>query len=416
MTEPQPPAYGIVAQRLNEINPDAHIARVVPFPDNGTFVFQLQAGDRTCEVEISEEFLEDLRDYSGSKASDYWQGKERALTEKVVAPMERSGVIPYTKETLKKAIFEHVKAETQKGGQINKFNLVGRPYQRGSLEGFLKVAFREDERHAAALAFDELRKQGLLIPTYTDMVNPEDWVKAGKQPSAEPGENQPAERERRVAQVTEAMAHPDGSKVFVIHGRNKPAYNAVCDFLKAIGLEPLDWDYARAATNKATPYVLEVVEKALKESGAVVALFTPDDLASLKPEFQRASDPGYEKEPTGQARPNVLLETGMALARFGQRVVLVQIGSTRPLSDLEGLHFLRLDNTEQRRKGLVASLRTAGCPVRNLDGGEWLKAGDFEGCLQGGPLESASPEDKDILQQYEKAISEIPKNYNFGPQ
>jgi len=332
--------------------------------------------------------------------------------------MEQSGVIPYTKETLKKAIFEHVKAETQRGSQVHKFNLVGRPYQRGSLEGFLKVRFREDERHAAALAFDELRKQGLLIPTYTDLVDPENWVKAGKELPTEPGENQPAEPERQVVQVAKAMVQPDGSKVFVIHGRNTRAYDAMCCFLLAIGLEPLDWDYARAATNKATPYVLEVVENALKKSGAVVALFTPDDLASLKPEFQRPNDPDYEKELTGQARPNVLLETGMALAKFGQRVVLVQIGSTRPLSDLEGLHFLRLDNSEHHRRELAERLKTAGCPVRNLDGSEWLKAGDFEGCLQSGPSEPARLQGKDMLQQYEKAISEIPKNYgiDFRPQ
>ena len=204
MAEIQPPAYGIVAQRLNEITPDAHITGVIPFPGNGTFVFQLQAGDRTCEVEFSEECLEDLRDYDGSKASNCWQETERALTAKLVAPMERSGVIPYTEETLKEIIFEHAKTETQRGSQINKFNLVGRPYQRGSLEGFLKVRFRGDERHAAALAFDELRKQGLLIPTYTDSINPEDWVKAGQEPPRPHSKNRQAELEEK--SVTHALA------------------------------------------------------------------------------------------------------------------------------------------------------------------------------------------------------------------
>ena len=205
----------------------------------------------------------------------------------------------------------------------------------------------------------------------------------------------------------------DRFKVAVIYGRNTDAYDSMCLFLQAIGLEPLEWHHARAATEKATPYVLEVVESALRKAGAVVALFTPDDLALLKPEFQRPDDPEYEKQQTGQARPNVLLETGIALAIFQQHVVLVQIGSTRPLSDLEGLHYLRLDNSEQYRRELAQRLKTAGCPVPNLDGTKWLKAGDFEGCLRR-PSEPASFQDKDMLQQYEKAINEIPENYGLA--
>ena len=40
-------------------------------------------------------------------------------------------------------------------------------------------------------------------------------------------------------------------RVFVVHGRNAEARNAMFTFLRSIGLKPIEWDQAIALTGKA---------------------------------------------------------------------------------------------------------------------------------------------------------------------
>ena len=168
----------------------------------------------------------------------------------------------------------------------------------------------------------------------------------------------------------------DPRTVFVVHGRNEAARKSMFDFLRAIGLKPLEWSQAIAATGEATPYIGQVLDSAFSSAQAVVVLLTPDDEAWLKKEFQTDHDEQYETQPTGQARPNVLFEAGMAMGRDAKRTVLVQMGNLRPFSDVGGRHVLRLDNSSERRQDLADRLKTAGCLV-DLTGRDWHKAGSF---------------------------------------
>lgn len=59
---------------------------------------------------------------------------------------------------------------------VHKVNLIGRPYQAGSLESHLSCEFDGDDRARAGQAFDQLRMDGLLRPTYADLADPENWV------------------------------------------------------------------------------------------------------------------------------------------------------------------------------------------------------------------------------------------------
>jgi hypothetical protein len=59
---------------------------------------------------------------------------------------------------------------------LNKLNLVGRPPQCGDLELRLGKEFDSQERSLAARAFDELRSSGFIVPTFSDIAAPEDWV------------------------------------------------------------------------------------------------------------------------------------------------------------------------------------------------------------------------------------------------
>jgi predicted nucleotide-binding protein len=175
--------------------------------------------------------------------------------------------------------------------------------------------------------------------------------------------------------------NPDSKAVFVVHGRNEQLRKSMFDFLRAIGLKPLEWSQAVGATGEASPYIGQVLDTAFSMAQAVVVLMTPDDEAYLKKEFQAEHDADYEKRPTGQARPNVLFEAGMAMgrdpSRDPKRTVLVEIGKLRPFSDVVGRHVLRLNNSSELRQDLAERLRTAECAV-DLGGRDWHKVGNFD--------------------------------------
>jgi hypothetical protein len=163
-------------------------------------------------------------------------------------------------------------------------------------------------------------------------------------------------------------------RIFVVHGRNRAAKNAMFEFLRALGLKPLEWEQALAATNKGAPSTIEIVRAGIESSQCVIVLFTGDDLARLNPR--------YGDEPLQcQARPNVIFEAGIAMARTEQkRTILVQVGPLRRFSDIDGINFVALDNSPEKRKGLVKRLKTAGCEIDD-SGSDYLvqdTGGDFD--------------------------------------
>lgn len=168
-----------------------------------------------------------------------------------------------------------------------------------------------------------------------------------------------------------------GKTVFVVHGRNEKLRKSMFAFLRSIGLNPLEWSKAVKATGEAAPYVGTVLDKAFEKAQAVVVLLTPDDEAKLREEFLRKSDPPYEKVLTGQARPNVLFEAGMAFGHHSDSTILVQVGDLRPFSDIGGRHVIHLNNSSARRQDVADRLTTAGCNV-DLSGRDWHDEGDFQ--------------------------------------
>lgn len=166
----------------------------------------------------------------------------------------------------------------------------------------------------------------------------------------------------------------DPRKVFVIHGRNEVARKALFDFLRAIGLDPIEWSQAVAMTGKGSPYIGEVLDTAFAAAQAVVVLQTPDDVAYLHESLSYPGDP--ECTPQMQPRPNVLFEAGMAMGRDENRTIMVELGRVKVFSDAHGRHAVRLDNSVGKRQELATRLTTAGCAV-NTTGTDWHDAGDF---------------------------------------
>jgi hypothetical protein len=167
---------------------------------------------------------------------------------------------------------------------------------------------------------------------------------------------------------------PDPRRVFVIHGRNDRARRGLFEFLRSIGLDPIEWSQALSMTGKASPYIGDVLDTVFGAAQAVVVLQTPDDVAYLHPSLTYPEDP--ECEAQLQARPNVLFEAGMAMGRSPDRTVIVELGKVKVFSDIHGRHAVRLDNAIAKRQDLAQRLKTAGCRV-DLSGIDWHEAGDL---------------------------------------
>jgi predicted nucleotide-binding protein len=178
----------------------------------------------------------------------------------------------------------------------------------------------------------------------------------------------------------------DSRKVWVVHGRNLKARDAMFAFLRSIGLDPMEWGEALALTGKGTPYTGEVLDLAFAEAQAVVVLLTGDDMARLGTRFAEPHDPPEETDATPQARPNVLFEAGMAFGKYPERTVLVHLGKTRSFSDVAGRNVLYISNDIKKRQGLADRLRTAGAAVKIENRTEWHDAGDFDSANESADL------------------------------
>lgn len=168
----------------------------------------------------------------------------------------------------------------------------------------------------------------------------------------------------------------DPRSVFVVHGRNTRLNAAMFAFLRSLDLRPLEWEHLISRTGQPNPYVGEILKVGFAEATAAVVLLTGDDEARLREPLRNPSDPPFESVLTPQARPNVLLEAGMALGLYESRTVIVQCGEVRSMSDILGRHILRLSNSPESRKDFAQRLTTATCAVSTA-GSHWLTTGDF---------------------------------------
>lgn len=176
-----------------------------------------------------------------------------------------------------------------------------------------------------------------------------------------------AARQRETAEVADVSR-----KVFVIYGRDEQARKALFELLRALDLQPQEWEPLVAATGSTLPNLNEVVTTGLAagQAQAVLAILTPDDEVTLHPALRAPADPADETTRVMQSRPNVLIEVGMALSAYRHRTVIVEIGRLRRIADLDGLNVIRFDGSEFAIGKIVERLKLAGCAV-NDKGSDW---------------------------------------------
>lgn len=163
-------------------------------------------------------------------------------------------------------------------------------------------------------------------------------------------------------------------RIFVVHGRNSSMRRAIFNSLKALGLEPLDWNSLRKMTGRGTPFTLDVVRKGMCSAWATVVLWNPEERVRLLPAFWGANTRKTDQEYTNQPRPNVILEAGMALSLMSDKVIFVRCGEVRPISDLEGLNEIRSADDVVDIDSLANTLSSIGCEVELKEDARTLAA------------------------------------------
>ena len=169
-------------------------------------------------------------------------------------------------------------------------------------------------------------------------------------------------------------------KIFVVFGRNIALREAMYEFLRALSLEPIEWEQARHLTGEVTPFVGRILEVAFKHAQTVIVLLTGDDEGRLREAYRKENDADHERNFWPQPRQNQIFEAGYAFGKFPKRTILVQFGRIRPFSDIDGRYIPNFTGTAEDRIALKNRLVTAGC-VLNDTGLGWLRAGDFTGAL-----------------------------------
>jgi len=190
---------------------------------------------------------------------------------------------------------------------------------------------------------------------------------------------------------TEGAQMIDPRRVFVVYGRNIAAYKAMVSFLSMLDLKVWNFDELSAECG-GSEFVGTIIEKGMKSSAAVIALFTPDEVTALHPDLRFAHDRPTDKL-RWQARPNVIFEAGLALGMDAKKTIIVTLGADVALfSDADGRHIVRLSNSREARNRLRLKLSAAKCAV-DMKTDSWADpalAGDFESCIKAsaGPMDA----------------------------
>lgn len=145
---------------------------------------------------------------------------------------------------------------------------------------------------------------------------------------------------------TAAKQHP--RKVFIVHGHDDAAREAVARYLEKLGFEAIIL-HEQASQGRT---VIEKIE-AHSEVGFAVVLLTPDDFGGAKGE-----------QPSERARQNVLLELGFFVGKLGRpRVCALKRGDIEVPSDFGGVVYVPFDNGGGWREALGRELEAAGFDI-----------------------------------------------------
>lgn len=142
---------------------------------------------------------------------------------------------------------------------------------------------------------------------------------------------------------------PKSNRVFIVHGHDGEAREAVARFVTRVGLDPV---ILHEQANRGRT-IIEKVE-ANSDVGFAVVLLTPDDEGRAR---------GTDKLES-RARQNVLLELGYFIARLGrENVCTFKRGDLDIPSDFAGVVWSKMDANGAWKQELAKELSAAGYEI-----------------------------------------------------
>lgn len=136
------------------------------------------------------------------------------------------------------------------------------------------------------------------------------------------------------------------SNVFIIHGRDTRAVAELQSFIRDLGLSVLTVEDL-GANRRGLASISEIISEGINTASIVLALLTPDESVAL---FDPTSNQLAQSEAGWQARPNVIFELGIAFSKSPDRTIIASIGNHRPFTDISGLSYLRLDDSDAKQQ------------------------------------------------------------------
>ena len=142
----------------------------------------------------------------------------------------------------------------------------------------------------------------------------------------------------------------DKSKVFIVHGHDNAAKEAVARFVEKIGLEAIIL-HEQASSGKT---IIEKIE-ANSNVGFGIVLYTPCDLGRSKEE---------EDQLKPRARQNVVFEHGYLMAKIGRKNVCALVkGDVETPSDIRGLVYVQMDERGAWKYDVANEMEACGYAV-----------------------------------------------------
>nr|WP_269454497.1 nucleotide-binding protein [Rhodococcus opacus] len=230
-----------------------------------------------------------------------------------------------------------------------------------------------------------------------------------------------SQRETPVSQPVTSPARD--RRVFLVHGRDHRIKKSMVQLLRTFDLRVIEWEEAASYTGSGSPTTMDIVTAGMEAAGAVVVLFTPDDLGRCRDEFLSDHDPQFERDLTPQPRMNVIFEAGMAMQKDREKVVLVRFGGVREMSDIAGVNYVQIKDTSDSRRDLGRRLRNTGLAV-DMENDDWRTAGDFtippsagRGAATpsaGGPtVQPEPPPERDLVGQVKRYVVDGSKSIDL---
>ena len=146
------------------------------------------------------------------------------------------------------------------------------------------------------------------------------------------------------------QAPMDKSKVFIVHGHDDAAREAVARFVENLGFKAIILSEQASSGNT----IIEKIE-ANSNVGFGIVLYTPCDKCESKEE------PGQQKP---RARQNVVFEHGYLMAKIGRKNVCALVkGDVETPSDISGVVYIKMDEAGAWKYAVADEMEACGYEV-----------------------------------------------------